>query len=340
MGKRPTSICKTVGLWCAAGLLLLAMLSVGGAAYLQSYALKASGNPRGKDIEGAYAYMQQTYPWITAWTDSLQTCQGLRDTFIYTDDGIRLHALYAEAPHPTPYTAVIVHGYTDNAVRMLHIGYVYHHDLQCNILLPDLRFSGLSDGNHLQMGWLDRCDVRRWIHIAHERFSGPKGEARMVVHGISMGAATVMCVSGEPTPPYVHCFVEDCGYTDVWDEFKVQLHDQFGLPPFPLLYAADGLTYLRYGWSFRQASARKQLARCQRPMFFIHGNSDTFVPSWMGDSLFAAHPGIKALWKPAGVQHATAYRDYPAEYTSRVKAFVDRHLFAATDTTLSITPIP
>ena len=35
-------------------------------------------------------------------------------------------------------TAVIVHGYTDNAVRMLMIGYLYSKEMGFNILLPDL----------------------------------------------------------------------------------------------------------------------------------------------------------------------------------------------------------
>lgn len=54
----------------------------------------------------------------------------------------------------------------------------------------------------------------------------------MVVHGISMGAATTMMVSGEAQQPFVKCFVEDCGYTSVWDEFSFQLKDMFGLPEF------------------------------------------------------------------------------------------------------------
>lgn len=30
-------------------------------------------------------------------------------------------------------------------------------------------------------------------------------------------------VSGEPQPGYVKCFVEDCGYTNVWDQFSKEL---------------------------------------------------------------------------------------------------------------------
>lgn len=308
---------------------LALLLTVGGALYLQTYALKASGNLRGKDLAGSYAYMTEVYPWIRGWADSLRMHGALRDTFITADDGCRLHALYAEADTPTPNTAVIVHGYTDNAIRMLHIGYLYHRSLCYNILLPDLRYSGLSEGTHLQMGWLDRLDVLRWMEMAHGCFSGPAGEARLVVHGISMGGATTACVSGEPQAPYVRCFVEDCGFTSAWDEFRGELREQFSLPPFPLLHTASLFTRWRYGWDFREASALRQVARCRLPMLFIHGDADTFVPTWMGDSLFAAKPGVKEMWKVPGAGHATSYLMFPDKYTEKVRTFVSRYLETA-----------
>lgn len=39
-----------------------------------------------------------------------------------------------------------------------------------------------------------------------------------------------MMVSGEKTPEYITCFVEDCGYTSVWDQFSKELKGLFGLP--------------------------------------------------------------------------------------------------------------
>lgn len=62
-----------------------------------------------------------------------------------------------------------------------------------------------------------------------------RGQYQMVVHGISMGGATTMMVSGEAQPYFVKCFVEDCGYTSVWDEFSHELKSSFHLPSFPLM---------------------------------------------------------------------------------------------------------
>ena len=237
-------------------LLVLAVLL--GAA--SSFMLRIALSPvhTGKDLPSSWEYMFENYPELEAWTDSLQQANALKDTFTYAPDGTRLHAYYVAAPSPTSKTAVIVHGYTDNAIRMMMIGYLYNHNLGFNILLPDLRYSGLSEGNAFQMGWLDRKDVMQWMNIANEIYGD---STQMVVHGISMGGATTMMVSGEPQPDYVKCFVDDCGYTSVWDQFRKELKEDFGIPAFPILYTSSWLCDLTKGWNFTEASSLEQVKK-------------------------------------------------------------------------------
>ena len=309
-------------LWIVLTLLVLTL--TGSTLYLQWYALEAGGNERGKDLETSYAFMYEHYPFLSHWVDSLQRENALRDTFILAEDGARLHALYLYADTLTAHTAVTVHGYTDNAVRMLHIAYLYNHDLHYNVLLPDLRFAGQSEGDHIQMGWKDRIDVLQWMNIANEIFGD---STQMVVHGISMGGATTMMVSGEKQQPYVKCFVEDCGYTSVWDEFAYQLKDMFGLPAFPLMYTTSLLCDVKYGWNFQEASSLEQIKKCKLPMLFIHGDADTYVPTWMVYPLYEIKSEPKELWIVPGSTHAMSYKDHPQEYTERVKKFVEKYIY-------------
>ena len=76
-----------------------------------------------------------------------------------------------------------------------------------SILLPDLHAHGLSEGDLIGMGWNDRLDVLHWMTVASRLF----GADDVMVHGISMGAATTMCVAGEQLPQGVRSarFVED-----------------------------------------------------------------------------------------------------------------------------------
>lgn len=304
-----------VGTGIAVLLVLAAVF--GGSLYMLGYSLRPEN--RGKDMDASMQYMCQAYPHITSWMDSV----ALRDTFITASDGVRLHAFHAKAARPTKRTAVIVHGYTDNAIRMLHIGYMYNKELGYNILLPDLRYSGLSEGKAIQMGWLDRKDVLQWIDVAPRLFGD---SIEMVVHGISMGAATTMMVSGERTPDYVCCFVEDCGYTSVWDQFGKELKEQFGLPAFPLLYTSSLLCRWMYGWDFREASALAQVEKCTKPMLFIHGSRDDYVPTSMVYRLYAAKPQPKELVVVPKAGHAVSYQLYPEAYAERVQRFVDKYI--------------
>ena len=134
-----------------------------------------------------------------------------------------------------------------------------------------------------------------------------------------------MMVSGEEQQPFVKCFVEDCGYTSVWDEFSAQLKEQFGLPSFPLMNTTSALCQYRYGWSFAEAQQIEQVRKSTKPMLFIHGDKDAFVPYAMLHPLYEAKTkGRKAIFIAKGSVHAMAYRDHHEEYTRIVKDFVSK----------------
>ena len=303
-------------------MLALTGCTIGGSFYMLNFSLTPNGKILSKDAD-SYPFMYKNYPFLRPWVDSLKQVDALKDTFIINPHGIQLHAYYVAAPQPTSKTAVIVHGYTDNAIRMFMIGYLYNRDLGYNILLPDLQHQGESEGPAIQMGWKDRWDVLQWMNIANEIFGD---STQMVVHGISMGGATTMMVSGEEQQPFVKCFVEDCGYTSVWDEFSHELKTSFHLPPFPLMYTTSWLCEKKYGWNFKEASSLKQVAKSQLPMLFIHGDKDTYVPTWMVYPLYEAKPEPKELWIVPGAAHAVSYQENKQEYTDRVRAFVGRYI--------------
>lgn len=296
---------------------VLCAATAGGAWLLLDYALVPRSD--GRDTSATWRAMSARYPGLASWRDSLSREGTLRDTFLTAPDGTRLHAFYARAARPTGRTALLVHGYTDNALSMMMLGRMYREALRANILLPDLRRAGQSEGSHVTMGLIDSRDLHGWLAVA-----GSLGgdSSRIVVHGISMGAATAMMLSGDTLPPAVCAFVEDCGYTSVRDQFAKELRRRFGLPEFPLLSVASALCRLRYGWGFDEASALKGVARCPLPMLFIHGGNDDYVPTAMVYPLYRTKPAPKALWIVPGAAHARSFCDRPAEYRQRVERFL------------------
>ena len=99
---------------------------------------------------------------------------------------------------------------------------------------------------------------------------------------------------------------------------------RFDISEFPLLYVSSALCKLKYGGSFGEAAPVKRVAECGKPMFFIHGGKDDFVPTAMVYPCYEAKPQPKALWIAPGSAHAVSYRDHKKEYTERVKAFVEK----------------
>lgn len=305
-------------------ILLLLVAIIGGSFYMIDYAL--APNPDRTDIDGRFGRLRSQHPEVVEWLDSLQENGLLRDTFITMPTQERHHAYFVGNPQAHGRTALLLHGWRDNSIGMLHIGHIYHHLMGCNILLPDFHAHGQSDGNLIQMGWKDRTDILRWVSVAEQLFRDSVCPSSIVLHGISMGAAAVMYVAGEETPDYVKCFVEDCGYTSVWDEFRYELKEEFGLPPFPLLFVASALCKWRNGWSFGEADAVASVSRCRKPMLFIHGDSDTFVPSWMVHPCYDAKPQPKEIWITKGCDHNRSYTDYRLIYINKVSTFVGKYL--------------
>ena len=304
----------------AIGLVAVSLNSCLAGKYMSHYALQPT--PHGvDDIERTRHKADSLLPGSTAWYDSLKVAGILKDTTIAGHRDFKVHACYVGAKDPASArgTAIVVHGYKDNHIVFMYLVRMYRDEFNYNVLFPDLQYHGYSEGGHIQMGWYDRLDIEKWIPVAHDIFQ----DDFMVLHGVSMGAATVMMTSGDPLPDYVRCFVEDCGYASVIRQFNNNRRQDFRFIPPDVLQSASLVTRLKYGWGFWEASPVKQLAKCDRPMLFIHGDADDFVPfSHLQLNYDAKTSGYKEMWVAPGAVHANSYAKYPKEYTQHVRDFL------------------
>lgn len=242
---------------------------------------------------------------------------------VYIEDKkIKLHSYEIVNKKESKIWVIAVHGYTDSGYFMVNaakqfLSYGY------NVLIPDLRAHGKSEGKYIGMGWLDRLDLLKWIDYLIATY----GDIKIILYGVSMGAATVMMTSGEKLPSNVRMVIEDCGYTSVWDEFAHELKYIFHMPTFPALYNANIITKIRAGYFFKKASCIKQIKKSKIPILFIHGDRDKFVPFYMLDRLYnaATCPKEKLVIKNAG--HAEAQWIEPQKYWHAVRKFIKRYIF-------------
>ncbi len=213
---------------------------------------------------------------------------------------------------------IAIHGYTGEREHMYAYARFYA-EKGYNILTPDMRSHGDSEGKLIGMGWLDKEDVKLWIDYILDI----DPEAEIVLHGVSMGGATVMMTSGEDLPDNVKAIIDDCGYTSVWDEFTDEARYLFHISQFPILYTASAISKVRAGYSFQEASAIEQVKKTRIPIFFIHGSEDNFVNTDMVYSLYDACPTQKDLYVVEGAGHGQSLYLDPDLYFDKVFSFID-----------------
>lgn len=236
---------------------------------------------------------------------------------------LKLEAYYIPAAHPTNKTVILAHGFLQNKDGEGAPAAMFH-DLGYNVLAPDDRAHGNSEGKLIGYGWLDRRDYIKWMN----KLLREKGEhQKLVMYGVSMGGATTMMISGEPDVPHqVKAYIEDCGYTSVEDEITYQAKSMYHLPKWPLVPTVSLISKVRAGYSYGEASAMKQLAKNYQPMMLIHGGKDDFVPTKMIDQLYAATKGPKEKYVVKDAGHAKAMQTDYQQYRDRVKKFLEKNV--------------
>ena len=179
-------------------------------------------------------------------------------------DGTRLHASLFTNPSSHDWL-VTVHGY--KADRLCN-GALYMHEAQrgVNCLIVSVRGHGESTGKWLSMGLWESGDIELWCrHILTL-----DKDARIFLHGVSMGGATVMMAAGRNIP-HVVGVIEDCGYSSLYEEFSCQLKAMFHLPTHPILDLVSLWCRLRLGFSFHDVEPARELGKTK--MELLHEKS-------------------------------------------------------------------
>jgi len=283
------------------------------------------GIKRGTDVElhreaavassEATAEDQMIFEEANAWFEE-QTPEILE---INSFDDLTLKAQYIEQDHPKK--VILAHGFNQSSDDMGKLTKLYY-DLGFDILLPDARGHGESEGDYIGYGWHDRLDYIDWIQLLIDDY----GAEQIVLHGHSMGAATVLMTSGETLPDEVQAIIADSSYSTVQEELVHQLKHIYNLPPFPLLNVTSMVTKVRAGYTFKEASAIDQVRKNTRPLFIIHGNNDDLVPTEMGHQIYEAAGGDKELWIVPDSGHTKAFDIVTQEFQDRVENFITNAL--------------
>ena len=239
------------------------------------------------------------------------------DMAITSFDGLKLTGRYYEFAPNAP-IELMFHGYRGNADRDLCGGVQRCFSLGHSALIVDQRASGGSDGHVISFGINEHRDCHSWLAFMQERF-GP--DARIILCGISMGAATVMMAAGKELPENVIGVLADCGYTSNEDIIKKVIRCDMKLSP-NLSYPFVKLgARLWGGFDLDETSPMEGAARCKVPVIFFHGEDDAFVPCDMSREMFEACRCTKHLVTIPGAGHGLSYPVAPNRYLEELRNF-------------------
>lgn len=234
-------------------------------------------------------------------------------------DGKKLKGRFYPGQEGVQDVFLAVHGCRNHGTREYSFLSSYYRKAGLPFLLIDLRACGDSEGDYMTYGWKESEDLLLWISW----LIGKCGEScRIFLHGISMGAGTVLMTGDKELPEQVAGVVADCGYTSACDEFAYQMKKCFHMPvAAPILFLTNLISKEKAGFDIRKAAPIEAVKTCKVPHLFIHGDKDDYVPYYMMDQLYEACNARKWKVTVPGAVHARSYYVNPELYEESLEKF-------------------
>lgn len=233
-------------------------------------------------------------------------------------DGTKLIGHVYRAPNPKRFI-LAMHGWRSTWKSDFGVISSFWHNNDCSVLYVEQRGQGESDGKHMGFGMIERFDCIEWVNWLEE--NGAK-DLPIFLAGISMGASTVLMASGSPElPENVHGIIADCGFTSAKAIWKHVTENNFRLPYAVFGNDVDALCRRRLNMESDAYSTLDAMKVNTRPILFVHGSGDSFVPVEMTYENYAACKAPKKLLISEGSEHGMSYVDSREEYEKMIKEF-------------------
>ena len=236
-------------------------------------------------------------------------------------DGLQLSGMYIPAENPKG-TVLLVHGYRSNKLVDFGLVLEFYHDKGMNILLPDQRAHGKSEGRYITFGVKESRDVKSWIDYHNQTF----GAYPLILSGLSMGASTMLYLADADLPENVKGIIADCGFTSPWEIISTVYRRTIHLPAFFGVLPAELFARVFGGFSLRENNTCESLKNSRLPVLMVHGTQDGFVPCEMTRKGYDACTGKKQLLLVEGADHGVSFLVDRAKYTQLVTAFLKKYV--------------
>ncbi|MCL2509057.1 MAG: alpha/beta hydrolase [Oscillospiraceae bacterium] len=250
------------------------------------------------------------------------------DLSVKTHDGLTLRGWFFPgngSAESAKRFLIFSHGHKCNGIdEFSHIAPLYLDELGYGVLMPDHRAHGRSDGKYIGFSVLDSRDILLWVNYLTKRFGE---DIEIVMHGASMGAATILLANqSDALPPQVKLIVEDCGFSSAYEELRYNVKIILKFDAKPVLDVANMFCRLFAGYDFRESDALGNMDKSKRPILFVHGAEDKYVPTYMGQRMYDACTVPKDILLVEKAVHVFSYYEAPELYKAKVREFIENHI--------------
>ena len=240
------------------------------------------------------------------------------DVCITSHDGLRLHGKYYKVREGAPFV-IQFHGYRSTPMKDFSGAGVMSLEFGYNFIMIDHRAHGTSQGRTISFGYFEKLDALKWIEYVRERFGK---DTKIVLQGISMGAATVLLTSAEDIPENVKGVMADCPFSSAKDILTKVIGEDMKLPAkfaYPLL-RCGALIYGKFDPD--KIDVAGAVSNSKVPILLVHGKADHFVPHYMSEKI--AKSGKCEFHSFPDAAHGISYILDTERYKSLAKEFLER----------------
>lgn len=272
---------------------------------------KKPGEQFNPDIDVSF-YMNGPLPKIAEAGMAYMKTLPHEDVYIKSEDGLKLHATLFPAPDNNKNYVIGIHGFQSHAWNEFAPHIEFYRSIGFGMLLPDDRAHGESEGEYVTMGVKDRRDCVAWADYMVSRFGK---DTKLLLHGVSMGGATVLSASGEEDlPEEVTGVVSDCGFSSAKESFECQIQSLYHIPPAFPVRICQWYALHKAGFDFMEARPIDQVKKAKVPILFVQGADDIMVPEFMAHKLYEACSSEKKLLVVEHANHAESIAVDPEGY--------------------------
>lgn len=295
-----------------------AAATIGGTAYLYRRTMIRSNAKVERTMKMAGTDWSQYMPMMEK-RKAFLLAQPHEDVYIKAKDGLKLHGVYFPGDEKSNKLVICFHGYTSHSLSDFIGVSDYYIRNGFKMLHVDARAHGESEGTCIGFGCPDRYDAMGWIQWVIDHCGE---EIQILLHGISMGGATVLMTTGLELPPQVKGVISDCGFTSPKAVFSHVLNSMYHLPAFPMIQLADLVNRKKAGYGLDECNAAREVRKAKVPILLIHGSGDTFVPCEMCEEIYknCASPVTKVI--VPGATHGESYFKETEVYEDALDQFI------------------